>query len=80
MYRKQNHWIMRELSEAIHVAKRSLVMIQAFYSEGEEPKNFQNSISSAEPQKPVNCMQHKAGGCLVLKCSILRQVKDLGHP
>ena len=31
-----------------------------------EPKNFQNRLSSAETQQPVDRMQRKARGCLVL--------------
>ena len=47
---------------------------------GGEPKNFQNRLSSAATQQTVDCKRHKARGCLVLKCSVQRQVKDLGHP
>ena len=37
-------------------------------------QNFQMAFISKK--KPVNRMWHKARGCLVLKCSMLRQVKD----
>ena len=38
--------------------------------DGIQWKTFKNLLSSAETQQPVNRMQHKARGCLVL--SVLR--------
>ena len=46
-----------------------------------EPENYQTWLSSAEAQQPVDLMRCLARGCLVLKCSMLRQkVRDPGHP
>ena len=43
-------------------------------------QEFSIMISSAETQQPVDRIRHKARGCLVLLCSVLRQVKDPGRP
>ena len=53
--------------------------LHGFRTHGVDPKDFQNELSSAETKQPVNRMSQEVRGCLVL-CSLLRQVKDPGHP
>ena len=55
----------RQLSGLV-VESRPAVLKAWVQIRGGEPKNFQNWLSSAETKQPVDRMQHKARGNVVL--------------
>ena len=57
--------IIRQLSGLV-VERRPAALKAGVQTQGEEPKNFQYRLSSAETQQPVDRMRRKARGCLVL--------------